>query len=1072
MIEWFARNPVAANLLMIAIIVAGLSSAFRSIPVERFPASDPDKISINTTFRGSTPSTAEEGITLRIEEAIADIEGIKEIVSRSSEGISNITVEILNGYQPRNVLDDIKTRVDALNTLPSIAERPVIALLENTDRIMQIAVKGEVSNSTLREIADDFRLGLLTQNGITKVELANVPHHEMSIEVAPPTLQRYQLSLRQIGQAIRNGASDVSGGNIQTKDGNVLIRSNAQAYTAPEFARIPVLGNRQGKPVYLGEIANIIDGFEQTALINRLDNEPAIMLNVFRVGAQSALQVSRTSKDYITEFSANLPSKVSIDYWLDSAEYLTTRINAVLNSAFYGGILVVLLLSIFLRPAVAFWVFLGIPVSFMGAFLFMPLVGGSFNILSLFAFILVIGIVVDDAIVTGENIYRKIRQGDDPLEAAVLGTQQIAVPVTFGILTTIAAFIPLNYLGNTPFSFVASQMPMIVIPVLLMSLVESKLILPSHLSHLKRRPANQTMGWLGRTQQKISQGLEHFVHHRYRPFIQQVVVNKAITLTLVLAVCSVLLIAISTGHIRFSPFPNVAGDTVRISLVMPETTGFDTTAQHINDIVKHAEQLKQKYSVDGTSVITKTLATVGGNGRVLRPNVGQVQLALEIAEKRVIDVETPQIAREMRELIGLIAGAQSVSVNASAFRRGAPIDIQLSGASPRRMYQMVVQIKQRLRRYPGVFDVQDNYSGGKEELSIKLKPRAYALGLQLSEVATQVRHAVFGFEAQRIQRGHDELRVMVRFPFAARSSIEDLQNLPIRVSDNAGSNSDLDNGLNNDSNNGLDNSLDSAANRLVKLSDVAHISSIESPSNLYRIDRTSLINVTADIDQEQTSSALVLADLEQDLRDLREDFPAINYHFDGELEDTRQTNALLQLGVIAVLIAIYILLAVPLRSYGQPLVVMSVIPFSMLGAVLGHVITLQDLSMHSVFGMLALLGVVVNDSLVLIDYTNQLRSKGMAIQEAVINAACTRFRPVLLTSITTFAGLFPILLDGSQQAKWLKPMATSLGCGILFATLITLIIVPVNYLLAHRAKHAWLAYWHKTDNPQLTKTAD
>ena len=554
-----------------------------------------------------------------------DISGIKEIKSRSSENQSSVTVELLGNVKPRDVLDDIKIRVDALNTLPIAAERPIISLLEREEVTMQVAVianNDSADQKTLRDVAESFRRGLLTQPGVSRVELANVPNYEMTIEVSPQSLQNYQLTLEQIGQAIRNGATDVSGGNIKTSDGDILVRSNGQAYSAQEFASIPVINNQDGKPVYLGDIAQIKDAFEETFLETLLDQRNAIMINVFRVGAQSALEISATTKNYIEEFSGQVPNNISLNYWRDSSEYLATRVNAVLSSAFWGGILVLLLLSLFLRPSVAFWVFLGIPISFMGAFLFMPLVNGSFNVLSLFAFILVIGIVVDDAIVTGENIYRKIRDGHDSLEAAITGTKEITVPVTFGILTTVVAFLPLNYLDGTPFEFVASQMPMVVIPVLLMSLVESKLILPAHMSHIKKRVSGDTMGRFSRIQQSIAHGLENFVNSRYRPFIEKAISNKAITITALLSISSIILVSTSTGHTRFSPFPRVESDTIRINLVMPETTSFSATKQHINDIVKHANTLQEKYRVNGQSVITKTLATVGGNGNTLKPQCG------------------------------------------------------------------------------------------------------------------------------------------------------------------------------------------------------------------------------------------------------------------------------------------------------------------------------------------------------------------------------------------------------------------------------------------------------------------
>ena len=1047
MISWFAKNPVAANLLMFGIILAGLVSAFSAIPVETFPSRETDKVTISTTFRGATPQTAEEGITLRIEEAIADIEGIEEIQSRSSEGSSSVVAEVSDRYNSRDILDDIKTRVDALNTLPNDAENPVVSLNTRNPSVISVAIQGDVGSKTLREVAGRFRQGLLSNDEISNVSLQGVANYQMNIEVTPEVLDNYNITLAQIGQAIRDGSADISAGNIDTPNGEILIRSDGQAYSAGDYAQIPIIANANGEPIRLGQLASIDDGFEEKSLITTFNGLPTIMLDVRRVGEQSALKVSEQTKAFIQEFSKNVPSGVTIDYWDDDAAYLKTRVNAVLNSALLGGILVILLLSLFLRPAVAFWVFLGIPVSFMGAFLFMPQVGGTFNVISLFAFIMVLGIVVDDAIVTGENIYRKIRDGMQPLEASITGTKEITVPVTFGILTTIVAFIPLNYLDGTRFSFIGEQMPVVVIPVLLMSLVESKLVLPAHMSHIKVRDPNAPMSWLGRTQQKISRGLEYFVEAHYRPFLEKCVHNKSITLVTLLCASAIIMTSVFTGHTRVQPVPRVESEVVRIFLTMPESTGFATTDKHIQHIAQQFKTLQKKYTDpdSGDSVIIHILSTSGSSGRTVKSNVGAVQASLQSANDRTINVSARQIAREVRQLIGNIPGAQSLNVRADVFRDSAPINIELSGATPERMNEVILRLKDKFKTYPGIFDIQDNYSGGKEELKLDLKPHAYSLGLRLDDVAQQVRNAVFGFQAQRIQRGRDELRVMVRYPLAHRSSIDDLNRLPIQVP--------------NSSEN-------------IPLSDIATISSSESPSTLYRLNRTSILNVTADIDDDIADANLVLADLDVYLKNIQQEYPDIHYRYDGEAEDSAKTNAKLKLGSLIVLAAIYALLAIPFKSYGQPLIVMSVIPFGLIGAILGHIITFQNISILSLFGMLALVGVLVNDSLVLVDYINKRRARGAELINAVIDAASIRFRPVLLTSITTFAGLMPILLDGSQQAKWLKPMATSLGFGIIFATIMTLIIVPVNYLVARQCKYAllnsssalwqrWLVFWNK-----------
>ena len=1048
MIEWFARNSVAANILMFAIVIAGLISAITLVPVETFPSTERSQVIISTSFRGSTPKTAEDGVTLRIEEAIADIEGIDEIVSRSSEGSSRVTVDVDESYNTRDVLDDIKVRVDALNTLPSQAEKPVISIRIDNPAVIYVAISGDVGAKTLRETATRFRQGLLTNDNVSNIEIQGVADYEMTVEVSPATLDDYNISLADLGRAIRNGSADVSAGNVQTRDGDILIRGNGQAYSADAFARIPVIANSQGAPTTLGDIATIKDGFEESQLTTTFNGQPSVMLKVRRVGQQGAIQVAKDTRDYIVEFQRNLPSGVSIGYWDDDSGYLKSRIGAVVSSGLYGGFLVMLLLSLFLRPAVAFWVFLGIPVSFMGAFLFMPYAGASFNIISLFAFIMVLGIVVDDAIVTGENIYRKIREGHEPMDAAINGTKEIAVPVTFGILTTVVAFLPMAFLGNTRLSFVAEQMPLVVIPILLMSLVESKLVLPAHLARLKVRNNASQISRFGRIQQGISRALERFVIQYYQPFLEKSLRNKSISLAVLFAISTIIISWASMGHLKYSSFPSVESGTVRINLTMPESNGFETTDRYIQRISKVFQELQEKYRdpVTGQSIITNILATSGSSGQTIKPNVGSVAAELQLESDRSLAVGAAQIASEARAMIGEIPGAQSLNVRADWFRTSAPINVELSGSDTERMSEVVFLLREKLKQYPAIYDIQDNYSGGKEELKIVLKPRAYSLGLNMNDVAQQVRSAVFGFQAQRIQRGHDELRVMVRYPIEFRSSIQDLNQLPIKVP----------------------NSTEE-----VLLSEIADTESFESPSSLYRLDRHSILNVTADVDKSIANVPLILADIDEFLRSLQQSYPDVSYQFDGEAEETAETNARLLLGISLVMIAIYALLAIPFKSYGQPLIVMSIIPFSLVGAILGHIITFQILTSLSFFGIVALVGVVVNDSLVLVDYINKRRAEGMELIAAVLKAGATRFRPVILTSVTTFAGVVPLLLDPSRQSQFLKPMATSLGFGILFATVITLVIVPINYVVAHRFKYTmidlwqhWLEYWNRPETPK------
>ncbi len=1048
MIEWFARNPVAANLLMITVVIAGFVSASRSIPLETFPSFDADRVTVQTQFRGATPKSVEDGITTRIEEAIYDLEGIERIESRSAEGSSVVSADVVSGYDRRQVLNDIKLRVDALNTLPQAAEKPVISLNQRNFAVIYLGVIADpetgISKKALRLAADRVREDLLLSPDISVVEFDAASNYEISIEIEPSVLDAYNLSLAEVGQRIRQGSADISAGNIQSRAGDILVRTDGQAYTAADFAKLPIVSDGTGSPIRLGQIATINDGFEEQPLITQFNGKPAVMLEVFRVGKQSAIKVADAVHKYIASNNGTVAEGITLEFWDDDSVVVRDRLSTLVNSGIQGGILVLILLSLFLRPAIAFWVFLGVPVSFMGALIFMPLVGGTFNVISLFAFITVLGIVVDDAIVTGENIYRRMREGEEPLSASIKGTKQIALPVTFGILTTVVAFSPLADLGNTRQAFLAQQIPMVVIPVLLMSLVESKLVLPAHLSHIKPRNDQQREGRLARLQMRISRGFENAILRYYQPFLETCLRNKAVTLSAVVAVSAVVVAYAQLGHIRFTFFPRVQSEEIRFSLTMPDTTGFATTHKHIQTITGEVQRLQEKYRDPdtGVSVIRHVFSTSGSSGRTNKASVGRVSVEIIPPPERHIEITASELAREIRTAITpRIPGFEKLSVRAEAGGGRSPINVELSGADYKRMGEVIGLLRERLNTYPFVYDIQDNFTGGKEELNIELTAEAYALGLDLTDVASQVRNAVFGFQAQRIQRGRDELRVMVRYPLEQRSAIEDLAALPIKV---RGSNTEL------------------------PLSDIAVLSASTSPTTLYRLDRKGILNVTADINKERADLPAIMRDLRGFTAELKSLYPDLKFTYRGEAEEQQKSNANLLTGLILVLILIYALLAIPFKSYGQPFIVMSVIPFGVVGAILGHIIVVRDLSFLSIVGMLALTGVVVNDSLVLVDTINQKRREGLSVREAIATSGAMRFRPVLLTSLTTFAGLTPLLLDFSTQAEFLKQMAISLGFGILFATIITLIIVPINYLLAYQAKHAILRFWHKPDTTGST----
>lgn len=1020
MIAWFTKNHVAANLLLISILLAGLFSVSTQIPLEVFPSFEADRISVSVTLRGSTPEDVEKGVAIRIEEAVQDLEGIKRITSRSSEGSASVSIEVDTGYDPRELLADIKSRVDAINTFPVDAEKPVVALAQRTREVIAVTVSSEYGEKETLEYAEHVRDDLLRLPEITQVELSGVRDYEIAIEVSQDTLRQYDLRLSDISSAISNSSTDVSAGNLKTEGGDVLIRSKGQAYRKDEFAQVVVKYQADGTIIRLGDIARITDDFEETPVRTRFNGKQAAFIDVYRIGPQSAIEVADAVKNYITEHQSQLPEGFELSFWDDDSEIVKSRIATLTTNAIQGGILVLALLTLFLRPAIAFWVFIGIPVSFMGAFLAMPIFGITLNVMSLFGFILVLGIVVDDAIVTGENVYTHLKTAENGEQAAIRGTQEVATPVTFGVLTTVAAFLPLAFIeGNRGALF--AQIPVVVIPVLLFSLIESKFVLPAHLKYLKLRSEKANPSKLQQFQQRFADGFEHAIMKYYQPLLNVALKNKLATVSLFVGIFFIILTLITSGWTKFIFFPRIPSETVRAELTFPAGTPFEVTNKYIIDMSDKAKELQDKYrDEDGQSVILNILATTGGRGG--SSNTGSVRFEITPAEKRESDIGSRELASEWRDLIGIIPGAESVTFRAEFGRSSDPIDVQLSGSSIDTLEVVAEKVKERLATYPTVYEIADSMSDGKDELQIELTEQGLALGLNRVDVSQQVRNSFFGAQVQRIQRGRDDVRVMVRLPIEERRSVADLTDILIKT----------------------------PTGGTVPLSHVATLVPGQSPSSIYRIDRYRTLNVTADVEKSNTNMTVLQADLKTYLDELMVQYPGVDYSLEGEAKEQRESFGSLAWGLVFVFFIIYALLAIPFKSYMQPLIVMSVIPFGMIGAVMGHWVMGMELTIMSLLGMLALIGVVVNDSLVLVDFINKKREEGGDLLETVKLAGAARFRPVMLTSLTTFIGLMPLLFEKATQAQFLIPMAVSLGFGIIFATLITLLLVPVNYLLMER----------------------
>ncbi len=1030
-IDWFARNHVAANLLVVGIFVAGLMGLW-SGKREVFPSVSSDMISVSVVYRGAAPSEVEQGVCIKIEEAIQGIEGIKKILSTATEGLGTTRAELVPGTDIPEALEEIKSAVEAIDTFPQLTEKPVIEEIVVEKQVINVAIAGEVGAMALRQFAELVRDDLTAIPDITQVRLANARPYEISIEVSPSALRQHGLTFDAVAAAIRSSSVDLPGGGIKTNGGEILLRSIHQAYRGEDFESILLMVREDGTRVLVKDVCRVIDGFRESDQESLFDGKPCLMVQVFRVGNQNALTISSKVQD---------------------ASYLRSRQELLVKNGFFGLALVFATLALFLRFGLAAWVSVGLFVSFMGTLWLMPIIDVSINLLSLFAFILVLGIVVDDAIVVSENIHSHQQRDGFSLLSAIRGTQEVGKPVIFAVLTTVAAFLPLVMVpGNT--GKIMRGIPLVVIPTLLFSLVESLLVLPCHLSHRAPAPFHGNGAGLrsfwGKLQGAFTSRLEDFVHRTYRPFLQVAIEWRYVTLACCLGVFLLTLGLMGGGWVRFQFFPPVEGDNVAAILTMPEGTSSQETLRAVHALESSAQRVRAEADVSlssegpsPTSVFRHTLSSIGqqpffktqqeGAGKfvpdVSNAHLGEVHVELVPSEERV-GTSSYQLASAWRDATQPIPGVESLKFTASIFSAGEPINLQITGRDFALLEQAGNELQKILARYPGVKDISDTLKAGKSEIQLEIKPRAEVLGLSQAELGRQVRQAFYGEEVQRIQRGRDDMRVMVRFPKIDRSRISTLESMMIRTSDG----------------------------REVPLEEVATLQWGTGFSSIERVDRRRAINILADVDVTQANTTEIIRALdEEDLPSLLAKYPGLTFSWQGERREQQETIAGIASGYPLALIIIYALLAVPFRSYTQPLIVMSAIPFGLIGAVFGHILMGMDLTILSMFGIVALSGVVVNDNLVLVVYINRMREEGMRLGEAVLKAGVARFRPILLTSLTTFVGLMPLILEKSVQAQFLIPMAISLAFGVMFATVISLILVPIGYLLLEDIKSLFIS---------------
>jgi multidrug efflux pump subunit AcrB len=1102
---WFASNHVAANLLMLLIIAAGLLTIF-TIKVEFFPEFTLDIITVTVPYLGASPDDVEEGVVLRVEEAIAAVDGVKRLNASAAEGAGVISVEVEEYADTKEVLDDIKAEVDRIITFPEETEKPLITEVISRHEVITIVLYGDVSKKALKKLADRVRDNLTAMDNISQVEVAGVPPYEISVEVPEESLRRYGLSLGQVAVAIRSSSLDVPAGSVKTSGGEILVRTEGQKYYGPEFEKIVVLSRNDGTNVRLGQIATVRDDFEDTDLYSRFDGKPAVLVKVFRVGEQGALDVADTVNRYVKDKQSTLPEGVSMSTWEDTSVHLRGRMDLLKRNACVGLVLVFVCLTLFLNIRLAFWTTMGIPISFLGAFWLLPRFDVSLNMISLFAFIISLGLVVDDAIVVGENIFAYRRKGMNRLEAAIKGVREMVAPVTLAVVTTVFAFLPLLFLIGI-MGKIMRVIPIVVISVLVVSLVEALLILPAHLSaggssrrlriftwldeirawaRLKLRGQQDAsssglsvgrgksvgsimtrlvaavvvaIGWIlaayagiGRSilalvdkvQARTERGLESFINQRFSRYVTSAVRWRYVTVVAGVAILAITIGWIKGGYMKIVFFDPVEADNMLATINMPLGTPARQTQQVANRVERAAEQVRREVDAarqDKPSIIKHMATTIGdqptfrhggpvrGVGGVTDSHLAEVNVELLGAEERE-GISSVELKNRWREIVGEIPGVSSLVFISEMMDTGEPINVELSHESFDTLLAAVEKLKVLLRGYSGVSDIADSFEEGKAELKLGLKDTGRMLGLTLSDLARQVRQGFYGEEAQRIQRGRDDIRVMVRYPQEQRRSLADVENMRVRLLDGTE----------------------------IAFKEVAEVQHGRGYATIRRADRKRVVNVTADVDESIANPKEINADLvSQVLPPLMAEFPGLQYRFAGEERERRESFGSLLVSFPLAMLVIYALLAVQFRSYLQPVIVMSAIPFGIVGAVIGHILmgfvfgTTFNLSLLSMLGIVALSGVVVNDSLILIDLINRQLGSGELLQ-VIRDSAKRRFRPIMLTTLTTFFGLVPMMLERSLQARFLIPMAISLAFGVLFATLITLLLVPSLYMILEDVK--------------------
>ncbi|MBB5350528.1 multidrug efflux pump subunit AcrB [Haloferula luteola] len=1042
MIRWFARNDIASNFLMIAILVLGGWTVMNRVPLEVQPSMHFNEVFVHVNYRGGSPEDVERNVIVPIELALEGMPGVKQVTSSARANFGEVKVLAQDHVDSLELQDEVQLRVDGIVTLPQEIDPPRVFVPDTSKwmDVIKVAITGDMDVNDLIKAARRVRDDLQELPGISQAAIQGETRQEISIEADLARLRDFDLGFTDLADAIRRSSIDQPAGRIQTDEGAMIIRSRGQAFTKEEFENI-VVSNHRGANVRVKEVAHVTDGFEEGGKIMRFNGRPALLVEVLRLNEENALDIADKVKTYVATQESRFPQGIELYIWDDSSIELRGRLGTLFSSMLQGGLLVLVVLGLFLRPRLAIWVVAGIPVAFAGGLLMMPYFGMTLNSMSIFGFIIVIGLVVDDAIVTAENVYTKLRNGEDPITAAVDGAKEVAVPVTFGALTTVVAFLPLlgfeGFYGNY-----TKQIPPVVAAVLLFSLIESKLALPSHLKHI---PVGRTrLGPFARFQKSIADGLETFIERFYRPSLESATRHRYTTIAVFLAIAMCSFGLVKSGRLGFVNMPAMDRNRITARIQMPRDTPIETTDKRVNRIVSAVEILRKEF-VDpgnGQSLIGDVLTSAGGHpGRPWAdPREGFVMLSVtDPGDRTEPGPKNSDIAKRWLELVGDIPDAQSFWISGDRGGGGSSDEmeemrIELRGPEGELKADLADQIVEELEAYEGIADAWSDQGRVRPEIHVTIKPEGASLGLSQRDIGGQIRSAFFGDEAQRIQRGRDDIRVMVRLPQKQRESLHTFEDLRIRTPDGGNA----------------------------PLKSIATVSLENAKSDIYRVDGAQVTGIGAKPLDETIDLIAIARDIGPRLDAILNHHSEYSWRFTGYIQEHEETGHRIWIAGIGLFLALYALLAVPFKSLIQPFVVLLAVPFGIIGALAGHLILGLTPSYLSVFGMLALAGVVVNDSLVMVDFANQRRRAGDRSLQAVTDAGSRRFRPILLTSLTTFVGLLPLMLDPSLQAQFLIPMAVSLGFGILFATFITLYLIPSGYLVAEDivrgTQKAWAWY--------------